>query len=93
MSADSKKPAIAYDASSLVRSVSGVTVWVRYAYPNATEAKDRIEFDCTRRLRRISYSVEYNTDGGVTDEGTVGGEWKVVVPDTQAHAVFRKVCA
>ena len=78
-----------------IRSKESVTDWVREfgeQYKDFSYSVDLEEYDCTERRRRILNLTQYSLDGGVIFSDNSPGEWRLIIPDSTADAVFEEVC-
>jgi hypothetical protein len=89
-----------YDADTIQRSGSQVTVWEKsdHSRDKTTvwrEAKDRYRYDCAERTRTLLHSTNYYPDGKVESLTYETYEQKVrpITPDTVGEAQFEAVCA
>lgn len=86
---------ISIDIESVVRDGSIVTYWDRYRSFKIADDLDyalgQIKIDCSRRLRRSIYSIEYYRNGRSASASTDGG-WKPIAPGTISDAYRRYLC-
>jgi len=79
----------------LTRSKESVTNWVKNfgeQYKDFSHSIDLEEYHCTEKKRRILNLTQYSLSGGIIFSDNSPGEWRFIIPDSMAEAIFEEVC-
>lgn len=88
-----------YDADTIVRSGTQVTVWEKFDHSRdktvkERERKRRYRYDCAQRTITLLDSIAYYPDGKISSFtwNTYEQETKPIVPDTVGVVIFEAIC-